>query len=94
MRLAGMVRSLALAGLALVATACFDAPEPDCAFECGDDGACPDDYGCASDGWCKRIDLPDDHVCEAAAATVEVAPDPAASAAVEPAGQVALPTGR
>ena len=50
--------SLLLATLSLAAVAltsgCYDTPKPTCAFLCGDDGACPDGYSCAGDGWCKR----------------------------------------
>jgi hypothetical protein len=53
-----------VAGLGLALAACYKTPSPDCAFLCGADGACPSGYGCASDGVCKRTDLPDDHVCE------------------------------
>lgn len=31
---------------------CFDPDEPPCAFSCGDNGACPTDYMCLSDGFC------------------------------------------
>lgn len=51
-----------LAGL--LAAGCYKTPKPECAFLCGDDSACPDDYRCAPDGWCKRVDLAPEHVCE------------------------------
>jgi len=37
--------------LALLAAACYD--RPTCSFRCGPDNACPYEYTCASDGWCK-----------------------------------------
>jgi hypothetical protein len=91
------MRALVAALLALAA-GCYDTPEPDCAFQCGEDDACPDDYGCATDGWCKRIDLPDDHVCPAgtplevgpaAAAEAEALESPIAPAITPPAKAVA-----
>lgn len=77
MRALALALALSLAGLA----GCYDTPRPDCAFTCGQDGACPAGYVCATDGWCKRADLPDDQVCEGAAplpdaATPDAAPAP------------------
>jgi hypothetical protein len=31
---------------------CFEPDEPLCAFSCGDNGLCPDDYMCLADGYC------------------------------------------
>jgi hypothetical protein len=46
------MRRLLLA-LALVSFAgCFDPEEPLCAFACGDNNLCPDDYQCLPDGYC------------------------------------------
>ena len=52
-----------VAALVLTASACFDTPQPDCAFLCSVEGECPDGYRCASDGICKRLDLADNAVC-------------------------------
>lgn len=32
--------------------ACFEPDEPLCAFQCGDNNLCPDDYLCLPDGYC------------------------------------------
>jgi hypothetical protein len=56
MRLAPLLLLLALA-------ACYETPQPACAFACGGDGDCPGGYSCRADSWCKRSDLPDDTVC-------------------------------
>lgn len=55
----GALAALAVACLvgAGVAGGCFDRPQPECAFFCGPGGECPDGYGCAADGWCKRQDV-------------------------------------
>ncbi|RMH43866.1 MAG: hypothetical protein D6689_03830 [Deltaproteobacteria bacterium] len=67
MRRATVVLSLRW-GIAAVAAAalaaCFDAPKPACAFLCGSDGACPDGYACAADGWCKRADVDPAFQCD------------------------------
>ncbi len=42
---------------------CFTAPEPECAFACGEDKNCPSGYRCAGDGWCKRNDVDESFVC-------------------------------
>ena len=52
-------------GAAMLAGACFDAPEPACAFACGEYDTCPAAYRCASDGWCKREDVDEDYPCGA-----------------------------
>jgi len=51
---------LALAALSTLATlalgGCFNAPKPNCAFLCGDQNACPDEYQCSSaDGRCHLL---------------------------------------
>lgn len=51
---------LALAGLAV---ACYETPQPDCAFLCGPDTGCPEGYSCGEDGWCKRDTAPDSVEC-------------------------------
>lgn len=33
---------------------CYHAPEPDCGFACGPEGACPADYTCTADHVCRR----------------------------------------
>jgi hypothetical protein len=44
---------IALLVLALAPLAgCFSVEQPPCAFACGDNGKCPDDYLCMSDGYC------------------------------------------
>ena len=52
-----LVWSLALL-LPLAAIGCFDPDEPPCAFACGDNGACPDDYMCLPDGFCHLHGMP------------------------------------
>ena len=37
--------------LALLA-GCFNIDEPPCAYSCGPNGECPDDYSCGSDNYC------------------------------------------
>jgi hypothetical protein len=32
--------------------ACFSPDQPPCAFACSDDGKCPEEYLCLSDGYC------------------------------------------
>lgn len=84
-RLSALLLLVALAGLAGVALGgCFDKPQPACAFWCGDDGACPDGYRCATDQWCKRDDVADGLACgpgpaDAAAPDAPGAPDAAAA---------------
>jgi hypothetical protein len=58
---AGLLAGL-LAGAA-TSSGCFDRPRPACAFWCGDDGACPDGYRCATDQWCKREDVAETFAC-------------------------------
>lgn len=56
--------SVLLLWLAAVAVvACYETPTPECAFSCGDDGACPTGYTCRPDGWCKREGVTDDFQC-------------------------------
>jgi hypothetical protein len=70
-----------LAALLALTGGCYDTPRPACAFFCGADGACPDGYRCAGDGWCKRMDVADGFVCAALpdAAPSRDAPGPAPS---------------
>jgi hypothetical protein len=63
-----------LAGSLLVAaTACYSTPRPECAFLCGEGGSCPDGYGCADDGWCKRDDVPATFDCVGATVDAQIA---------------------
>jgi hypothetical protein len=63
-----------LLGAACLVTACYDAPQPECAFLCGTaDNACPDGYSCAADGWCKRNDVDSRFVCESPATASDAA---------------------
>ncbi len=50
------MRALLLVAAATLLPACFKIDEPPCAFSCSDTGACPDNYTCASDGYCHRKD--------------------------------------
>jgi hypothetical protein len=43
--------------------ACYSPYEPECGFVCGDGGACPPDYTCASDNICHLNGSPAGHVC-------------------------------
>jgi hypothetical protein len=58
------MRAALLAVLLLAAASCFSKPRPECALRCGDDDACPADYRCVADGWCKRNDVAEGFVCE------------------------------
>lgn len=76
-----MSRLLFAVFTALTLAACYDTPRPACAFYCGQDDACPEDYRCASDGWCKRTDTADDFSCGPAAPGLDpdAAPGPDAA---------------
>ena len=51
--------------LTLLASACYETPRPDCAFECGPDESCPEGYSCEDEsGWCKLDDAPASTTCE------------------------------
>jgi hypothetical protein len=63
-----------------VAGGCFDRPLPECAFFCGPGGECPDGYGCAADGWCKRQDVDPAFECPNAPVDAAVADAPSADA--------------
>src|SRR6185436_4884793 len=39
---------------AALAAGCFNPEEPDCSYRCGPQSLCPDNYECASDGYCHR----------------------------------------
>jgi hypothetical protein len=71
-----MRAALAFPVLVFTLGACYSTPTPECAFLCGADSACPGGYACASDGWCKRADLPDDFVCQARPADAAVVDGP------------------
>jgi hypothetical protein len=47
----------------LANAACYAPAQPDCGFVCGEGGACPDDYFCATDGICHRNGTPDTLRC-------------------------------
>lgn len=67
---------------------CFDPKLPTVAFQCGDEGACPDGYECRSDGCCHVIGSPQDYhgpCAPAADAAVDAAPVDAAPADAAPA---------
>jgi hypothetical protein len=42
----------ALLFVMLLAGGCFDVQEPPCAYACGPNGECPDDYSCGTDNYC------------------------------------------
>jgi hypothetical protein len=50
------MQKLSLAALSLslsmLVAGCFNPSQPPCSFACGDNGSCPDDYMCLSDGYC------------------------------------------
>lgn len=43
--------------------ACYSPTQPACGFRCGPSDQCPNDYVCASDGWCHRNGTPDSTSC-------------------------------
>jgi hypothetical protein len=83
------VRALLL--FVFLAAGCYETPRPECAFHCGPEGDCPEGYGCQSDGWCKRVDVPDDFECAPpvpdAAPIPDAGPDAGVDAAVPDAGE-------
>ncbi|MEM9488326.1 MAG: hypothetical protein AAGC55_04220 [Myxococcota bacterium] len=83
---------LLLCALALGATtACYETPEPDCAFLCGrEDSACPDGYSCNSEGFCLRDDAPADTSCGTAAVTDAAPPQDTTAPDADP-GDAAPP---
>lgn len=76
-------RSILLALAALVATGCYDAPRPSCAFLCTGNTACPEGYTCAADGWCKRDDVAPTFACETVTVDAAVADAPDVDAAID-----------
>jgi hypothetical protein len=46
-----LVKAFALS-LTLAAAGCFNPDEPPCAYACGPNGECPDDYTCGNDNYC------------------------------------------
>src|SRR5262249_32491912 len=62
-----MARWLAWLLLATVA-ACYNPPEPDCGFICGQGSACPQDYTCHTDNFCHRNGSPPGTGCDIGAA--------------------------
>ena len=64
MRVVVLLLGLTLLGLvAGPLSACYETPRPECAFQCGPTGTCPDGYACRADGWCKREGVPSDFDC-------------------------------
>ncbi|MCG8420671.1 MAG: hypothetical protein MJE77_22355 [Proteobacteria bacterium] len=58
------VRMAVIAALWLALAGCYETPKPACSFSCVDNnGACPEGYRCADDGWCKRDDVAADLDC-------------------------------
>lgn len=52
-----MRATLLFFALAVGLGGCFKVDSPVCAYSCGDNGECPDNYVCnASDGYCHRKD--------------------------------------
>ena len=70
-----VVAVVGLAALALVgsAPACYDSPLPDCGFQCGTAGSCPDDYTCSATSICRSNSAPVGTVC--AGPVIDAAPD-------------------
>jgi len=56
-------RILAICLVLTQALACYSPAQPDCGFVCGEGGACPDGYTCATDGICHRDGTPASLVC-------------------------------
>ncbi len=75
----GYRATLALTFIVL-ATGCYETPRPECAFICGDNGACPADYSCRADNWCKRSDVQDTFVCDTRAVDAATSIDAAIGA--------------
>jgi hypothetical protein len=48
-----MRRLVLLAASALALAGCFTPSMPQCSYACGDNGACPEGYTCAPEGYCK-----------------------------------------
>lgn len=74
---------LLVALLATPLAGCYETPQPECAFYCGADNACPDGYRCAGDGWCKRMDVDEGFACGVVpsdAGTADAAPIDATTA--------------
>lgn len=73
----GVALALLAALVGAIISACYDIPRPACGFVCGPDGACPDDYTCASDHYCHRNGESDGVVCRTpdAALPADAAPD-------------------
>jgi hypothetical protein len=69
----------AAAPLLAALAACYDTPQPPCAFACGQGDDCPTGYSCRPDAWCKRDDVADDRACQGMAPDLD--PDDAAGGA-------------
>lgn len=94
-----LLLGLIVAATGAILAACYDVPTPDCGFQCGPEGACPDGYTCASDGRCHRIGAPASLVCPGPDAAVrdasidagiDAVPDAAADAALDAAPDAAV----
>ena len=57
------MRALLLLLVTLAGAACYETPRPDCAFQCGADGECPEGYSCNQDGWCVLDTAPEAVEC-------------------------------
>jgi hypothetical protein len=68
-----LVVVLAAAGLG----GCFSPRQPGCAFSCAGDQLCPENYVCASDGFCHRNDGLGACTLEATEDAADGAPDAA-----------------
>ena len=81
------MRRLILLCAVMLASACYDTPRPDCAFECGPDEACPEGYTCeAESGWCKLDTAPESLEC-GPSLVEEDEPDGGPDASVPDAGE-------
>ena len=47
--------------MAVLGSACYE--RPTCSFRCGEGAACPYEYYCADDGWCKLKGTSQSHTC-------------------------------
>jgi hypothetical protein len=61
------MRLALLLALAPALAACYETPQPSCAFSCGPSDDCPSGYSCRADSWCKRDDVADGFDCGAEA---------------------------
>jgi len=73
----GVAIALLAVCIGAIVPACYDVPKPDCGFQCGPSGECPDGYVCGSDQRCHRLGAPSTLVCDTldAAPPVDAMPD-------------------